>query len=79
MTGVPDIPEVELRARLARARVAVLGCGGLGSNAAAMLVRSGVGELALVDFDVVEQANLNRQLFFVDQIGVPKVGALATT
>ncbi len=73
----PDDPAV--RARLAEAHVAVIGCGGLGSNAAAMLVRSGVLELTLIDFDVVEEGNLNRQLFFRDQLGTPKTEALAAT
>jgi len=44
-----------------------------------MLVRAGVGRLTLVDFDVVEADNLNRQLFFPDQIGLPKTEALAAT
>ncbi len=68
-----------LRARLAASHVAIIGCGGLGSNAALMLVRSGVGRLTLVDFDVVEVGNLNRQMFFRDQIGCPKAEALAET
>ena len=68
-----------IRARLATSRVAVVGCGGLGSNAAMMLVRAGVGSLTLVDFDRVEVSNLNRQLFFPDQIGSPKTEALAET
>jgi sulfur carrier protein ThiS adenylyltransferase len=68
-----------LRARLAASHVAIIGCGGLGSNAAAMLVRCGVGELTLIDFDVVEQSNLNRQLFFRDQLGMPKTTALSDT
>ncbi len=68
-----------LRARLRDSHVAVLGCGGLGSNAANMLVRSGVGTLTLVDFDVVDESNLNRQLFFRDQLGRPKTEALAET
>lgn len=76
---MPDIPEAEVRARLAAARVAIVGCGGLGSNVAAMLVRSGVGALVLIDFDVVEEGNLNRQMFFRDQVGRPKVEALAET
>ncbi len=71
--------DLALRARLAAAHVAIIGCGGLGSNAAAMLLRSGVGELTLIDFDVVEQSNLNRQLYFADQIGRPKTEALAET
>jgi sulfur carrier protein ThiS adenylyltransferase len=69
----------EMRARLAASKVAVIGCGGLGSNAAAMLLRSGVRTLTLIDFDVVEESNLNRQLYFRDQVGRPKVEALAET
>jgi len=76
---VGTIPDAELRSTLAASRVAVLGCGGLGSNVAAMLVRSGVGHLTLVDFDVVSADNLNRQLFFRDQIGHAKTEALAQT
>ena len=68
-----------LRARLAASHVAIVGCGGLGSNAAAMLVRCGVGELTLIDFDVVEESNLNRQLFFRDQLGMAKTEALRDT
>src|SRR3954451_4109349 len=50
--------------RLAAARVTVLGCGGLGSWAAAGLACSGVGHLRLVDPDVVAPSNLNRQILF---------------
>ena len=74
----PDDDPV-LRARLSAAHVAIIGCGGLGSNAAMMLVRSGVGTLTLIDFDVVEPSNLNRQMFFADQLGMPKIDALAIT
>lgn len=73
------IPDPELRARLGAARVAIIGCGGLGSNVAAMLLRSGVRKLTLVDFDVVALDNLNRQMFFRDQIGRLKTDALAET
>jgi len=58
------------------ARVGIAGCGGLGSAVAVALARLGVGRLRLVDYDVVEPSNLNRQQFFVDQIGLPKVEAL---
>lgn len=75
----PLIPDPEIRARLAEAHVAIVGCGGLGSNIAAMLVRCGVKSLTLIDFDRVEEGNLNRQLFFRDQLGKPKTDALATT
>jgi sulfur carrier protein ThiS adenylyltransferase len=68
----------KVHARLKRGNVGIAGCGGLGSTVAVALARSGVGELALVDFDVVEPSNLNRQQYFVDQIGLPKVEALAS-
>src|SRR3954469_14078666 len=48
--------------RLANARVAVFGLGGVGSYAVEGLVRSGIGHLTLVDFDVVCVTNTNRQL-----------------
>jgi molybdopterin-synthase adenylyltransferase len=54
----------ELQARLARARVVVLGCGGLGSWALCGLACAGVGHIVLVDDDTVELSNLNRQLLF---------------
>jgi len=58
------------------ARVGIAGVGGLGSAVAVALARIGVGELVLADFDVVEPSNLNRQQYFVDQIGKPKVDAM---
>lgn len=75
----PGVPEAELRARLHASSVAIIGCGGLGSNVAMMLLRSGVRTLTLIDFDTIEVSNLNRQLYFVDQIGRPKTEALAET
>ena len=66
----------EMRTKLRNARVAVAGLGGLGSNIAVMLARSGVGELLLVDFDVVDVTNLNRQMYFIPQLGKPKAEAL---
>ncbi|HUL20663.1 MAG TPA: sulfur carrier protein ThiS adenylyltransferase ThiF [Thermodesulfobacteriota bacterium] len=56
--------------------VGIAGLGGLGSSVAVALARVGVGTLILVDFDTVEPSNLNRQQYFVDQIGMPKVEAL---
>ena len=47
--------------KLQKARVCILGAGGLGSNIAMMLARSSVGYLHIVDFDIVEASNLNRQ------------------
>lgn len=78
-TPVDPTDDPAVRARLAESHVAIVGCGGLGSNAANMLVRSGVGTLTLIDFDVVDESNLNRQLFFRDQLGMPKTDALAET
>lgn len=63
--------------KLAAKAVGIAGCGGLGSNAAASLVRAGIGRLILVDHDRVEASNLNRQYFFQDDIGRVKVEALA--
>jgi len=67
----------EQRARAASARVGIAGAGGLGSNAAMMLARSGVGTLVLIDGDVVEPSNLGRQQYFPRHVGQAKVEALA--
>lgn len=56
--------------------IGIAGVGGLGSNIAIALARVGVGKLVLADFDLVEPSNLNRQQYFIDQIGLPKVEAL---
>jgi sulfur carrier protein ThiS adenylyltransferase len=72
--NVPGSTEI-LQART----VGIAGCGGLGSNAAISLTRAGVGGLILADFDTVEESNLNRQAYFVDDIGRLKVEALAAT
>jgi sulfur carrier protein ThiS adenylyltransferase len=62
--------------KIKKAVVGVAGLGGLGSAIAIALARVGVGRLILVDFDVVEPSNLNRQQYFVHQIGMAKVEAL---
>ena len=66
----------EMQKKLRNARAAVAGLGGLGSNIAVMLARSGIGKLLLVDFDVVDVTNLNRQMYFIPQLGKPKAEAL---
>lgn len=66
----------EMQTKLRNARVAVAGLGGLGSNIAVMLARSGIGELLLVDFDTVDVTNLNRQMYLIPQLGKPKAEAL---
>lgn len=76
---VCDPDQAAVRALLREKRVGIVGAGGLGSNAAMMLVRAGVGRLVIADFDRVEESNLNRQLYFADQLGRPKVEALAET
>lgn len=63
--------------KLARCKVGIAGIGGLGSHVAIALARIGVGELVIVDHDVVEPSNLNRQLYRVDQLGLFKVEALS--
>jgi len=65
-----------VHARLKQACVGIAGLGGLGSAIAIALARIGVGHLVLADYDVVEPSNLNRQQYFVDQIGLPKARAL---
>lgn len=60
---------------LKNAVVGIAGLGGLGSNVAVALTRLKVGRLVLVDFDLVEESNLNRQNYFPDQIGQHKVDA----
>lgn len=64
--------------RVKSAVVGIAGLGGLGSAVAVALARTGVGCLVLADFDVVEPSNLNRQQYFVDQLGLPKTDALAS-
>jgi len=65
--------------RVRTAVIGIAGLGGLGSNVACCLARLGVGRLILADFDLVEPSNLNRQQYFIDQIGERKVDALAAT
>lgn len=62
--------------KIKKVSVGVAGLGGLGSNAAVSLARIGIGRLLLVDFDVVEPSNLNRQQYFVKHIGMKKTDAL---
>lgn len=60
--------------RLFHSKVSVIGCGGLGGTVAVLLARTGVGNVHLVDPDVFEEHNLNRQRFCTTKtIGLPKV------
>lgn len=62
--------------KLKEAKVCILGLGGLGSNVAVLLARSGIGSLKLVDFDTVEASNLNRQQYRISHIGIKKTEAM---
>ncbi len=64
--------------RLKAARVLLVGAGGLGSPAALYLAAAGVGRLGVVDFDVVDRSNLQRQVLYREaDVGRPKVEAAA--
>jgi len=86
---IPDEGELEalmvarhtpgVHERMKRATVGIAGLGGLGSSVSIALARMGVGTLILVDFDVVEPSNLNRQQYFIDQIGTAKTEAMKQT
>ena len=66
---LPEVGE-EGQRRLKSARVLCVGAGGLGSPAALYLAAAGIGTLGLVDFDVVDFSNLQRQIIH----GTPDVG-----
>lgn len=67
---------IAVQEKLHKARVAIAGLGGLGSNVAVSLARIGVGHLHLIDFDEVDLTNLNRQYYFMKHIGMKKTDAL---
>lgn len=72
---LPQVGEAGQR-RLQRARVLMLGAGGLGAPASFYLAAAGVGHLRIVDLDVVERSNLQRQIVHADDaIGMPKVAS----
>ena len=66
----------EIKEKLRNSSAGIAGLCGLGSNAAVALARTGLGRLVLVDYDVVEKSNLNRQYYFLDQVGMKKTDAL---
>ena len=67
---------LEGQQKLKAAKVLVVGAGGLGAPLLSYLVAAGVGTVGLVDFDAVDESNLQRQvLFTVDDVGRPKVAA----
>ncbi|QYR55870.1 sulfur carrier protein ThiS adenylyltransferase ThiF [Fusobacterium hwasookii] len=68
----------DIAKKLKKAKVCILGLGGLGSNVAVLLARAGIGCLKLIDFDVVEASNLNRQQYRISHIGIKKTEAIKT-
>jgi len=76
-TTLPEIGTTGQQA-LNKAKVLVVGCGGLGSVAAVYLAASGIGKINLVDFDVISASNLHRQVFYkIADIGKTKAEVLA--
>ena len=75
-TALDERHSPETQKLLSAGNVAVAGLGGLGSNVAYALARIGVGHLHLIDFDVVDITNLNRQQYFMEHIGMYKTDAL---
>ncbi len=63
--------------KISKAKVSICGLGGLGSHIATMLCRLGVGKMVLIDFDTVDLTNLNRQNYFLQDVGKSKTEALA--
>lgn len=62
--------------KLKGVRAMIVGIGGLGALTAEIMARVGVGELVLMDYDKLEEANLNRLIYNADQVGMAKVDAL---
>src|SRR5512144_315253 len=72
------MPEVGVdgQEKLKAARILLIGCGGLGSPLGQYLSAAGVGHLGLVDFDVIDFTNLQRQVMFgTKDVGRPKIEA----
>jgi len=65
-----------IREKLKNKTVGIAGAGGLGSNCAIALARVGVGNLIIADCDIIDESNLNRQYYFLDQVGQKKTIAL---
>jgi sulfur carrier protein ThiS adenylyltransferase len=68
---------VEKLDKIQRTKIGIAGVGGLGSNIANALVRTGFVDFEIVDVDLIEASNLNRQNYFYDEIGLSKVEVTA--
>lgn len=77
-SGVSRLFGEDARDRFAHSRVAVIGIGGVGSWAAEALARTGIGQIVLIDLDVIAESNTNRQIHALgDRFGQAKVVAMA--
>ena len=76
MNALKERHSSQTQALLSAGSVAIAGLGGLGSNVACALARIGVGHLHLIDFDVVDISNLNRQQYFIEHLGMKKTDAM---
>jgi sulfur carrier protein ThiS adenylyltransferase len=68
--------DLKILSILQSSTVGIAGAGGLGSNAAVSLARAGLGTLIIADCDRIEPSDLNRQYYFMEQVGKPKVEAM---
>ena len=77
--SIPEVGEAG-QIKLLDAKVLMVGAGGLGSPAALYLAAAGVGTLGIVDFDVVDESNLQRQILHTaDRVGTPKTESARKT
>lgn len=76
-TTLPELGK-EGQEKLLDSKVAIIGCGGLGSTAAVYLAASGLGHIHLIDYDTIDISNLHRQVFYtLDELGNSKARSLA--
>ena len=76
-TTLPEIGEIG-QEKISKSKIAIIGCGGLGSAAAVYLAATGVGHIHLIDYDTIDLSNLHRQVFYRrDQVGKSKAKTLA--
>ena len=69
--------KIPIYEQMKSAKIGIAGLGGLGSNIACALARSGVGTLVVADFDAVELSNINRQAYTLNHLGMKKTEAIS--